>query len=129
MSALEYVTIDEVKRHLNIVPTDYTHDDYLRSLIYAASAMVKNHLGNKSVYIADRGEDDDVELDSNFEPILESFGDAPTVEQVRNEVKVAVLLLIGELFLNREGAGNFERGYLPAPVAAILYPLRDPQVK
>ena len=126
---LAYVTLYEVKQHLNIMDTDDTQYEYLNMLIASASAIVKNHMGDKSVYQAARNADDEPELDSNFEPVLDSVVGAPTIIDVRYEIKSAVLLLIGELYLNREGAGNFRNGMLPVSVAAILYPLRDPQLK
>lgn len=55
----------------------------------------------------------------------DSFGDPVDVEpQVQN----AVLLLAGILSKDRDGTSmkDWEPGYLPAPVMALLYPLRDP---
>jgi len=129
MSTFKYTTLLEAKRQLRVVETDTTQDDHINQLILSASSMVKNYMGDKSVYEPALDEDDEpVQLDSNYEPILESFGDSNTAkhERVRPEVKQAVLILISELFKNREGDGNFEGNYLPATVRAILYPLRDP---
>lgn len=130
MSIFKYCTIDEAKRQVRVPLTDTTQDDHLNQLIYSASAMVKNYMGDKSVYQAELDEDDEPELDSNLEPELESFTDsnAEKHQRVRPEVKQAVLVLIAELFRNREGEGNFDGNYLPATVRAILYPLRDPAV-
>lgn len=130
MSTFKYCTLEEAKRQLRVVLTDTTQDDHINQLILSASAMVKNYMGDKSVYQADLDEDDEPELDSNWEPKLESFGDSnlEKYQRVRPEVKQAVLVLIAELFKNREGEGNFEGNYLPATVRAILYPLRDPAV-
>jgi hypothetical protein len=129
MSVPAYITLNDAKRQCNIVLTDTRHDVLLETYISAASAMVKNHLGDKSVYQAPLDDDDEPELDSNFEPILQSFDSVEIVDRVRPEVKVAVAMLVAELFRNREGEGNFHRGYLPDPIAAILYPIRDPQLK
>lgn len=123
---IQYVTLDEVKRELGI-PIDFVgEDDRLELNIYAASAIVKNHLGSKSAYSAALDEDDEPELDSNFEPIVESFTGEP-VTQVRWEVKAATLLLMR--YMRYEPTALGDGGYLPGPVAAILYPLRDPQLK
>jgi hypothetical protein len=129
MSLLAYITLEDAKRQCSIVTTDTRHDDLLMLYINAASQMVKNHLGDKSVYRPPLDDDDEPEYDSNWEPILQSFDSVEIVDRVRPEVKVAVCMLVAELFRNREGEGSFERGYLPAPVASILYPLRDPQLK
>lgn len=129
--ALQYVTLTEAKAQVSVFAADSSHDTYLTHLIHAASAAVKNYLGDKSVYRAALDDDDEPDLDSNFEPILESFDSATQPEKVRDEVKHAVLLLIGEWFRNREGMGSgyAEGGYLPLPVRALLMPLRDPQLK
>lgn len=126
---MEYVTLEDVKRHLQIVETDETQDEYLRLLIFSASAIVKNYLKHSSAYQALLDDDDEPTLDSNFEPVLDSFSSGITPDKVRYEVRVAVLLMIGELYLNREGGGNYSNGTLPPAVSAILYPLRDPQLK
>jgi hypothetical protein len=57
-----------------------------------------------------------VSTDSAGDPIL------------RYEVKAAVLLLVGYFFKDRDNDKNheYEQGYLPRPVTALLYPLRDP---
>ena len=39
------VTLDEVKRHLNIFSTDKTYDDYLNSLVLAADTHASNIIG------------------------------------------------------------------------------------
>ena len=129
MSVFRYCTLEEAKRQLRVPTADTTQDEHIDQLIYAASAMVKNYMGKFSVYQAELDEDDEpVERDSNYEPELESFGDSNVekYQRVRPEVKQAVLVMVSELFKNREGDGNFEGNYLPATVRAILYPLRDP---
>ena len=131
MGAFSYVTVGQAKRHLRVPDADVTHDTEIAELVLAASAAVKNYLGDKSAYLPDYDEDDEpTALDSNYEPLLESFGSAVDAsERARPEVKHAVLILVGEFFRNREGEGNFDGNYLPSPVRALLYPLRDPQVK
>ena len=44
------------------------------------------------------------------------------------EVRAATVLMIGHLMRNPDNnvEGAFDRGYLPMPVTALLYPLRDP---
>lgn len=124
---LRYVTLDEVKNELNIALTDTYRDFQLDLLITAASGIIKNHLGSKSVYQAARDEDDEPELDSNFEPIIESFSNDP-IQFVRPEVKQATLMLVRAL---EDGdPAQFGNGtHLPPGVKAVLYHLRDPQLK
>ena len=126
MTTLKYVTLQEVKWQLEIVESDTRHDGLLNMYIEAASASVKNHLKSLSVYLPAYGDDDEPELDSNYEPELQSFDSTVVTEQVRPEVKHAVLMLVASWFLNREGMGE---GGLPPAVQAVLYPLRDPQLK
>jgi len=128
VTQLAYTNLEEVKRHLRIPLADDYDDDYIQHLIYGASAAIKNYMGDKSVYRAALDEDDEPELDSNYEPILDSFASQTPDEKIRDEVKHAVLLLIGEWHRYRDGGGNITDNYLPAPVRALLYPLRDPQV-
>ena len=99
---IELVTLDEAQAHLRIDNLDDISD--LLGKIWAASIIVINHLGV----------DEDYYADSNGKQ------DPPY------QVKAATLLLLGELFKNREGEGNYEDGRLPAPVRALLGPLRDP---
>lgn len=124
---IAYITLDDLKTQLGL-PLSYTGDDSrLQNWIWQASAMVKNYLGNKSAYSAALDDDDEPELDSNFEPILESFTGDP-VTMVRHEVRAAVVLLVGIMRYNPERLGQ-QYGQLPPEVANCLYALRDPQLK
>lgn len=73
-----YVTLNHAKKHLNI-DADYKDDDsYIISLLLAAESAVERHIDNKlSLYVDERGE-------------LE----AP--------LRQAILLLVGNLYANRE---------------------------
>lgn len=73
-----YVTLNHAKKHLNI-DADYKDDDtYIISLLLAAESAVERHIDNKlSLYVDECGE-------------LE----AP--------LKQAILLLVGNLYANRE---------------------------
>lgn len=125
------VTLQEASDHLRR-DTDYDDND-LTLKIHAASAAVMNYLKRDVLaYEPERDSSSEVVRDSNGWPVpaLDSNGD-PTI---RFEVKAAVLLMLGELYKNREGeqAGEIPTqwgyGYLPRPVVALLYPLRDPVV-
>ena len=119
-----YVTLERAKAHLNM---DHGEDDALiEAYIGAASEAVKNYLKSASPY--------EVERDSNDDPILDSSGD-PTYavdssgdKIVRYAVQAATLLQVGFLYKDRDENANdaYSMGYLPRPVTALLYPLRDP---
>lgn len=119
-----YVTLARAKQHLNM---DHDQDDTLiEAYIGAASEAVKNYLKSASPY--------EVERDSNDDPITDSSGDPVYVEDssgdkiVKYSVMAAVLLMVGFLYKDRDENPDeaFERGYLPRPVTALLYALRDP---
>lgn len=119
-----YVTLARAKQHLNM---DHDEDDNLIEVyVQAASGAVKNYLKSASPY--------EVERDSNDDPILDSSGDPVYVEDsagdklVSYPVQAAVLLTVGFLYKDRDENPDsaFDRGYLPKPVTALLYPLRKP---
>lgn len=122
---IQFVTLDEAKRQLYVLEGETADDALITALIYAASSAVRNYIqGNQPWQPV---------LDSNMLPELDSNGD-PTYEVdssgdkiVRSEVKQATLLLVGYFYKNRDENpdGEFDKeGYLPAPVKALLYPLR-----
>lgn len=119
---IEYVTLAEVKTQVRAPGS--VDDTRLTLMLRAASEMVKNHLGKFSAYQGEReSNDDDYQLDSNFEPNIEL--DSATGDRiVRNEVKMAVLLLVTRWYDGNTDSLPANR--LPPEVEAILYPLRDP---
>ena len=119
-----YVTLARAKQHLNM---DHDEDDTLIEVyVQAASGAVKNYLKSASPY--------EVECDSNDDPILDSSGDPVYVvdssgdKLISYPVQAAVLLMVGFLYKDRDENPDsaFDRGYLPRPVTALLYPLRKP---
>jgi hypothetical protein len=119
-----YVTLERGKQHLNM---DHDLDDVLiTAYIGAASGAVKNYLKSASPYEVERDSNDDPILDSSGDPtyITDSSGD----KVVKYEVQAATLLQLGFLYKDRDENPDsaFDRGYLPKPVTALLYPLRDP---
>lgn len=102
----DLVTVAEAKTKLRIFHDDF--DDEIGMFVSAASAAVINYLGSRAAAVLD--------LDSN--------GDIPSGTIVPPEVKAATLYLVD--VLHRDEADEFERGYLPRAVTAMLYPLRDP---
>jgi len=122
-----YVTLERGKQHLNM---DHNLDDVLiTAYIGAASEAVKNYLKSASPYEVERDSNDDSILDSSGDPIyvVDSSGD----KVVRYAVQAATLLQLGFLYRDRDenSDGAYEMGYLPKPVTALLYPLRDPALR
>lgn len=119
-----YVTLARGKQHLNM---DHDLDDVLISAyIAAASEAVKNYLKSASPYEVERDSNDDPIFDSSGDPIyvVDSSGD----KIPKYVVQAATLLQLGFLYKDRdENTGDaYSLGYLPKPVTALLYPLRDP---
>lgn len=113
------VTLTEAKSHLRVDTSD--EDTHITLLVHAASGAVLNYIESSNPdYLDSAG---DVIEDSNGLPIGIPF-----------EVQAATLLLIGYLYKDRDnnglykmnGGGNFEHGYLPRPVIALLYHYRYP---
>lgn len=123
------VTLAQAREHLR---SDTTADDNdLRLKIEGASGAVLNYLKNTgSPWEPERDSNGDVVYDSEGYPVdyLDSAGE----RVYRREVQNAVLILVGEFYTNRAGEqqgaidSKFGYGYLPRPVVALLYPLRDP---
>jgi hypothetical protein len=122
-----YVTLERGKQHLNM---DHDLDDVLiTAYIGAASEAVKNYLKSASPYEVERDSNDDPILDSSGDPIY--VVDSNDVKQVKYAVQAATLLQLGFLYKDRDENANeaYEMGYLPKPVTALLYPLRDPALR
>lgn len=102
------VSVDEVKAMLRLDGDDA--DELLILLIPAASGAVLNYLKTGA----------DAFTDSN--------GTVTDPNAVPFEVRAATVLMVGHLMRNPDNnvENAFERGYLPMPVTALLYPLRDP---
>jgi len=122
-----YVTLARAKQHLNM---DHDQDDVLiEAYIGAASEAVKNYLKSASPYEVERDSNDDPIEDSSGDPIyvVDSSGD----KIVKYAVQAATLLQIGFLYKDRDENANesYQMGYLPKPVTALLYSLRDPALR
>ncbi|MNF76191.1 Phage gp6-like head-tail connector protein [compost metagenome] len=119
-----YVSLERAKAHLNM---DHDEDDSLiTAYAQAASAAVKNYLKSSSPYEVERDSNDDPVLDSNRDP--EYVRDSSGNKVIAGAVEAAVLIMVGHLYKDRDENPDtaFEQGYLPKPVTALLYPLRDP---
>lgn len=105
------VTLQQAKDHLRV--DDDLQDIQIAEIAEDASDAVILYLSST------RADAIDAFMDSNGEPITELL---PGV------VRRATLMTIGYFFRYRdENEGEaYDRGYLPKPVTALLYPLRDP---
>jgi hypothetical protein len=104
------VTLEQVKEALHVDTDD--DDGPLGLYIEAASAAVINYLKGQAEALLD----------------LDSSGEIPSGVEVPAPIAVATIALVGHYYREPDGDEQkaFERGYLPAPVTALLYPLRDP---
>lgn len=123
---IELVTLEEAKQH--IYATVHDADDSLIELyLRAASSSVLNYLKTKrGLYEPEYDENGDLVVDSHGDlvPVVDSSGQ----KLIRFDVKAATLIMLGILYRDRDGVDmqKWQMGYLPAPVTALLYPLRDP---
>ena len=116
------VTLEDAKARLRIVHD--AEDLDLELMIQQASAAVMNYLGRPLDYYTP-----EVASSSDSESEIPlSSSDGEVAIPVPPEVELATLLLVGILARDRDGveAKDWEHGYLPKPVMAFLYPLRDP---
>lgn len=119
------VTLEEARNHLRIDSDDDDPDLSLKVL--AASAAVQNYLKKPwAIYEYEFDTNGDVIEDSDGRPLLALDSDGVPIP--RYEVKAACLLMLGYLFKDRDNdeRHEYETGYLPRPVTALLYALRDP---
>lgn len=123
---IAFVTLAQAKRHLYILEEETADDALINALIAAASGAVKNYLKSASPFQPVLDSNYDAEVDSNGATVYEV--DSNGAKLVRAEVEQATLLLLGYFYKNRDDNPDnaFDRGYLPAPVTALLYPLRVP---
>lgn len=123
---MNLISLEEAKAHLLM---DHSDDDtYIEAQVAAASGGVLNYLKGAPIGQPERDEQGAVVRDSNGDIVYmrDSSGDLI----VRFEIKAATMLLLGHLYKDRDenADGAFDAGYLPKPVTALLYPLRDPAV-
>lgn len=104
----DIVTLDQAKYHLRLDGND--EDTELPSMIAAAQSAVLNYLKVQDI--------------SSL-----AVGSPPAVPtNVTNAARAAVLLMLGYLYRLRDNDDDkeYQQGYLPRPVTALLYSLRDP---
>jgi hypothetical protein len=121
-----FVTLEQAKAQIEIDHDD--SDDLIVGYILSASAAVKNYLKSGSVFELERDADFNPVLDSNGDPVYQE--DSSGGKIISYVVQAATLILVAYHFKDRDNnaSGEFEQGYLPKPVTALLYPLRDPAI-
>jgi hypothetical protein len=121
-----FVTLEQAKAQIEVDHDD--SDDLIVGYILSASAAVKNYLKSGSVFELERDADFNPVLDSNDDPVYQE--DSSGGKIISYVVQAATLILVAYHFKDRDNnaSGEFEQGYLPKPVTALLYPLRDPAI-
>lgn len=120
---MNIITLSEAKAQLQM---DHNDDDALiSSLVSAASGAVLNYLKGSPIGKPERDEQGRIVKDSSGDIVYE-YDSGGLI--IRDEIKHAVKLLVGYMYRMRDDNEGqaYEQGYLPRPVTALLYPLRDP---
>jgi hypothetical protein len=107
------ITLAQARAHLRVDGDADANDLTLK--IHAASAVVLNYLKSGVERLYDS---------AGFIP-LDSAGDP----DVPYEVYAATCLMLGYLYKQRDESTDFQMGFVPPAVTALLYPLRDPVVR
>lgn len=99
---MRYLKLPEIKKHLNLDEWFVSDDEYLISLGDTSEQMVDEHINN---CLSDIVNDNDGELPS--------------------PLRHAMLLLIGNLYQNREGVAFASASEIPFSYKYLLFPYRD----
>jgi len=112
------VTLAQASDHLRRDSSDDDADLTLK--IHAASGAVLRYLKGANHF--------QPELDGDGNPVLDDDGKPVFTTEVLQEVQFAVLLMVGYFYKNRDNDKDheYEQGFLPRPVTALLYGLRTP---
>lgn len=113
----DIITLEQAKAQSNI-DHDTNDDEIENELIPAACAAVQNYLKGASIY--------QPEYDSSGEIVVDTNGDTVYTADLLPEVVQATKMMFSYLWRFRDEDGGIEHGYLPKPVMALLYQLRDP---
>lgn len=119
---MKLITLKEAQEHLRIDSDD--DQDYVNSLIDAASAMVFEYLDGSDIFALKRDENGEVER-VDGEPIYQTDSDDNKV--IKSDIKAAVKLLVGDFYRHRENSKNvieFGADKMPTYVSALLFPHR-----
>ena len=111
-----------VERAKAVLRFDHDAEDaVLEFTIQAASRMILNYLKYDESAFAGSDYDTDGEYPTDTDGVLIGMDSFP-------DVQAATLFLVGVMRRDPDGAemDKWEMGYLPKPVMAMLYTLRDP---
>jgi hypothetical protein len=114
-----FITAEEVRAQIRGDEVD-TSDDEAEFFALTATRIILNHLKSSSPYEPD--------VDTSGVIVLDSAGEIVYTTTIRPEVRAAARYLVAVMWKNRDGdvEANFAEARLPAPVRALLGPLRDP---
>jgi len=114
------VTLAQASDHLRRDSTDDDADLTLK--IHAASGSVLGYLKGANHLVQ--------EVDGDGKPVFDEDGKPVYTDQVLYEVQAATLLMVGYLYRARDNDKDheYEQGFLPRPVTALLYGLRTPAI-
>lgn len=104
MATNEFVTIEEVKQQCYLDEQDISEDNYLNLLTSAALKHVENYT-NRVLYVTDKPESESALLWSD-------------------DIKMAVLLLIGHWYENRENSSDARVMDIPFGFHALVTPYK-----
>lgn len=125
---MNLITLEEALAHLRVDEGD--DDDDIQRKIQEASGAILTYLADAPIGQPKRDQAGAVVRDEAGGIVYETGTDGQLI--VRYEIKAACKLLLGELYHHREAQqdeevqGQYGYGYLPRPVVALLYPLRQP---
>ncbi|ORL58109.1 head-tail connector protein [Pseudomonas putida] len=126
---MNILTLNEAKTHLRV---DHDFDDSdIEAKLLEATAAVLTYMKGSPLGEPERDSEGAIVKDSNGDVVYQHDSNGLVI---RFQIKAAIKLMLGELYKSREGAqegqvsSNYDYGYgyLPRPVIALLYPLRDP---
>lgn len=103
---MNFVTLDQAKRHLHIHPTNTDHDVDILEKVLAASAIVFGHMNPQTIKSG-----------------WTVANTSPPVYNVPWKVKAATLLVLSDLYNNREASIS---DVMTKTVQNILGEYRDP---
>lgn len=123
---MDLITVQEAKDHLQVDHDD--SDAEILAMVSEASGAVLNYLDGAPIGQPVRDEQGVVMRDTDDEVVY--LRDSNDDLVIRYEVQAATKLMVGYLFRLRDEdeKREYEMGYLPRPVTALLYPLRSPAV-
>ena len=97
-----YLNLDILKKHLNVDTYFHGDDDYISQLGDVAEQMVDEHINN------------------NLSNIVDDNGGEVPMPLIH-----AMLLLVGNLYQNREGVAFANASEIPFSYKYLLFPYRD----